>query len=129
MTRLYQEMDPFQDAYPRRQGVRNFTWTTEAIADWEAIWHDLWHLGYKWEWQNSDRYARRRGDKFNLFACHDDAVRLDMAIPLPGISIIQALKERLLDDTDRDRRIDQTVAGIDRWLKKYLLPRESKNKG
>ena len=65
MTRLHADIGD-DNPYPRRMGLRNFTWTDEAISDWEDIWHELWHLGYKWEWQNSDRYARRYGDTFNL---------------------------------------------------------------
>ena len=122
MTRLYEEgID--DNPYPNRKALRNFTWTSEAISDWEEIWHELWHLGYKWEWQNSDRYARRYGDRFNLFACHDDAVRLDMAIPLPGIVVLYEVRERLLDNPGDDHRLDHAVGAIEEWLKKHYTPR------
>ena len=119
MTKLYQNMNPATDTHPRRKGLRNFTWTLDAINDWESIWHTLWHLGYKWEWQNADRYARRYGDTFNFFACHDDAVRLDMAIPLPGVEAIRSARESLLDDPADDHRLDHAVGAIDAWLAKY----------
>ena len=121
MTRL-QEYSGDENPYPHRKALRNFTWTTTAIDEWEEIWHELWHLGYKWEWQNSDRYARRYGDRFNLFACHDDAVRLDMTIPLPGIVVLYEIRERLLDDPANDHRLDHAVGAIDGWIKKHYTP-------
>ena len=45
MTRLYEEGDPVLEDHPDRKGLRNFTWTEDAINDWEDIWHDLWHIG------------------------------------------------------------------------------------
>ena len=65
MTRLLEETADL-DPYPGRQGFRNFAWTQEAIQEWEVVWYALWHIGVKWEWQNCDRYARRRGDIYNL---------------------------------------------------------------
>ena len=121
MTKLCENVDT-ADIDPHRKGLRNFTWTTESINDWEAIWHALWHLGYKWEWQNSDRYARRYGDTFNLFAVHNDAVRLDMAIPLPGIIVLHEVRERLLDHPGDDHGLDHAVGDIDTWLKKHYAP-------
>jgi len=82
-------------SWPKRKGFRNFTWTTEAICEWEDAWNALWRIGIKWEWQNSDRYARSRGEIYNLFAVHNDADRLDMAIPLPGREIILEMHEYL----------------------------------
>ena len=105
--------------YPERKGLRNFTWTDEAINDWEEIWHALWHLGYKWEWQNADRYARRRGATFNLFAVHNDAVRLDMAIPLPGVVVLITIRETLMDDLRNEPRINYAIAAIDGWLQTH----------
>ncbi len=118
MTRLREDMGD-ENPYPDRPGLRNFTWTNDAINDWEAIWHELWRLGYKWEWQNSDRYARRRGDTFNLFAVHNDAIRLDMAIPLPGVIVLITIRETLMDDPRNDPRINYTIAAIDGWLQTH----------
>jgi hypothetical protein len=120
VTRLYEEGARELD-YPNRKALRNFTWTDEAISAWEEIWHELWRLGYKWEWQNTDRYARRRGDAFNLFIVHNDAVRLDMAIPLPGLDVIASTREAICDNPARDMRLDRLVGAIDVWLKKFRL--------
>ncbi len=122
MTRLYQDITPDFTDHPERKGLRNFTWTNDAINDWEDIWHSLWRFGFKWEWQNADRYARRRGDTFNLFAVHNDAVRLDMAIPLPGIVVIEEAREKILEDVNDAAELDQLVGAIDRWLQKYYAP-------
>ena len=122
MTRLYEEGNPNFIDHPDRKGLRNFTWTHDAIDEWEDIWHQLWRYGYKWEWQNSDRYARRYGEIFNLYAVHNDAVRLDMAIPLPGVVIIEEIRERILDDDDTAHELDQLVGTIDRWLKTHYAP-------
>jgi hypothetical protein len=121
MTKLYEDDDDTA-VDPHRKGLRNFTWTNDAIREWEDIWHQLWHLGYKWEWQNSDRYARKRGDIYNLFACHDDAMRLDMAVPLPGLVVLSEIRESLLDDPGDDRRLDHAVGDIDAWLKEHYTP-------
>tara|TARA_Y100000310_G_scaffold22629_1_gene21664 strand:+ start:446 stop:814 length:369 start_codon:yes stop_codon:yes gene_type:complete len=121
MTKLY-EGSIDDNPYPDRKALRNFTWTTEALGEWEDIWHELWHLGYKWEWQNSDRYARHFGERFNLYSCHNDAVRLDMAIPLPGLVVIYEIRESLLDDPGDDQRLDHVVGAIDAWLKKHYTP-------
>ena len=127
MTRLYDlyEGVTAEDPYPDRKALRNFTWTDEAISDWADIWHTLWHLGYKWEWQNSDRYARRYGDTFNLFAVHNDAVRLDMAIPLPGVIKFYEIRESLLDNPNDAQQLDHAVGAVDRWLYKYYTKREA----
>jgi hypothetical protein len=122
VTRLYEDVSPGFVDHPERRGLRNFTWTNDAINDWEEIWHQLWRFGYKWEWQNADRYARRYGETFNLFAVHDDAVRLDMAIPLPGIVAIEEAREKILEDINDAHELDQLVGTIDRWLKKYYAP-------
>jgi hypothetical protein len=119
MTKLYEDCDPVLIAHPNRKGLRNFTWTNDAIREWEEIWHGLWRFGYKWEWQNADRYARRYGETFNLFACHDDAARLDMATPLPGIIVIEEVRELLLDDINDANELDHLIGAIDRWLKIY----------
>ena len=121
MTRLYEEGDPVFIDHPDRKGLRNFTWTNDAIRGWEEIWHGLWHFGYKWEWQNSDRYARGYGETYRLYACYDDAVRLDMAIPLPGIIVIEEIREMLLDNINDANELDHLVGSIDRWLKTYYM--------
>ncbi len=122
MTRLYEDVSPDFVDHPTRKGLRNFTWTNAAINDWEEIWHQLWRLGYKWEWQNSDRYARRYGETFNLYAVHNDAVRLDMAIPLPGIVVIEEVREMILEDANDSPELDHLVATISRWLKSHYAP-------
>jgi hypothetical protein len=117
VTRLYENVAPDHIDHPDRKALRNFTWTNEAINDWEAIWHDLWWLGYKWEWQNSDRYARRYGETFNLFAVHNDAVRLDMAIPLPGIIKFYEIRDDLIGSAN-DKAVHLGWS-IDGWLKEH----------
>lgn len=98
---------------------RNFTWTQSAIKDWEEVWHSLWKMGFMWEWQNSDRYARKRGDIYNLFAVHNDPERLDMAIPLPGLSVILEMHEYLLDLPTDDPEADRATNLIRKWIRKY----------
>ena len=119
MTRLYAECAGNWDLYPDRKELKNFTWTDEAIAEWEDIWYDLWNLGYKWCWQNHDRYARRYGDTFNRFAVHNDAVRLDMAIPLPGLEILEHIREQILDDPGDDPRYDHLAGKLHKFLKHH----------
>jgi len=119
VTRIYQECAGHIVENPERIGLRNFAWTHEAIEEWEVIWHTLWQLGYKWEWQNYDPYVRRRGDKFERFGVHDDAYRLDMAIPLPGVQIIEEVRQILLDDPGDDPRLDHTIGALGRWLEKH----------
>tara|TARA_R110002020_G_scaffold53950_2_gene150758 strand:- start:3262 stop:3672 length:411 start_codon:yes stop_codon:yes gene_type:complete len=124
MTKLYEDLDGHDNEYSDRKGLRNFAWTFEALNDWEEIWHNLWALNYKWEWQNSDRYVRRYGDKYNFFSCHNDAVRLDMAIPLPGIVVLYEIRESLLVNPGDDQRLDHAVGAVDSWLKKHYTQRE-----
>jgi len=100
-------------------GFSNFTWTHGAIEDWEEVWTALWRIGIKWEWQNTDRYARRYGDKFNLFAVYNDAVRLDMALPLPNRDIILEIQEHLLDRPEDDFSVDDATNLIRKWIAKY----------
>jgi len=107
---------------PARIGLRNFTWTVEAIRGWEDIWNSLWGFGYKWEWQNADRYARPFGETYKLYACYNDAEKLDMAVPLPQINVIEEARELLLDRTDDDPKLDHLVGAIDRWLKEHYAP-------
>jgi len=104
----------------KKKGFHNFTWTMEAITDWEEVWGALWRIGIKWEWQNSDRYARGYGDTYNLFACHNDAMRLDMAIPLPGVDVVLAMHEHLLDLPTDDYKVDEATNLIRKWLKNYV---------
>jgi len=107
---------------PERVGIRNFTWTVSAIKDWEEIWNTLWALGYKWEWQNADRYARPFGATYKLFGCHNDPEKLDMAVPLPQIHVIEEIKESLLDSPENDPRPGYTIGAINRWLKEHYAP-------
>ena len=107
---------------PARIGLRNFTWTVAAIKGWEDIWNSLWGFGYKWEWQNADRYARPFGETYKLYACYNDAEKLDMAVPLPQINVIEEARELLLDRADDDPRLDQLVGAMDRWLKEHYAP-------
>ena len=103
-----------------RRGFSNFTWTTEAIDRWETVWSALWKIGIKWEWQNRDPYARRRGEIFNVFAVHDDAIRLDMAVPLPGREIILQIHEYLLDLPTDDPRANDATNLIRKWIRDYV---------
>ena len=118
MTRL-RDNSGDTNPYPKRTGFRNFAWTTDAIKKWEEVWHALWRIGIKWEWQNSDRYARRRGKIYNLFACHNDAVGLDMAIPLPGIEVILGIHEHLLDLPTDHKQVDEATKLIREWIGNY----------
>jgi hypothetical protein len=122
MTKLYEDQEIQDDLHPKRKGLRNFAWTDDSIRDWEEIWHRLWRLDYKWEWQNADRYARGNGATYKLYACYDDAERLDMAIPLPGIIVIKEVRELLLDDDNDSPELDHLIGAIDRWLKKHYAP-------
>ena len=108
------------DVFRARQGFSNFTWTTEAIDRRETVWSALWKIGIKWEWQNRDPYARRRGEIFNVFAVHDDAVRLDMAFPLPGREIILEIHEYLLDLPTDDFYVDEATNLIRKWIRDYV---------
>lgn len=119
MTRIYEECAGNLEEHPRRTGLKNFTWTHEAIQAWEEVWYTLWQLGYKWEWQNHDRYVRKKGDEYMKFAVHDDAYRLDMAVPLPQIHVIEEVVEHLLADPNDDPLLDHTVGAIHRFLKEY----------
>ena len=105
-----------------RIGLKNFTWTVAAINGWEDIWNSIWGFGYKWEWQNADRYARPFGETYKLYACYNDAEKLDMAVPLPQIHVIEEVRELLLDRTDDDPKLDHLVGAIDRWLKEHYAP-------
>ena len=119
MTHLRDDVSD-ENPYPDRKGFKNFRWTPDAINDWEDAWNILWKLGIKWEWQNSDRYARRRGDLFNLFAVHNDAQRLDMAVPLPGIEVIGAMENWLLGAHIDNSLASEAINIIRKWRKKYV---------
>jgi hypothetical protein len=103
-----------------RHGFSNFTWTDEVIDSWERVWRALWRIGIKWEWQNNDRYARRYGDTFKLFGVYNDALRLDMALPLPGREIILEIHEYLLDLPTDDHYVDEATNLIRKWIKDYV---------
>ena len=120
MTKLWDMEHGDPNPYPARQGLKNFIWTNAAVSDWEDTWNALWHIGIKWEWQNSDRYARGYGDKYTFFACHNDAVRLDMAIPLPGIDAVLKMHEYLLDLPTDDYKVDEATNLIRKWIRNYV---------
>jgi len=103
-----------------RVGFKNFTWTMEAIADWENVWNALWACGIKWEWQNSDRYVRNRGGIFDRFAVHNDAVKLDMAIPLPGIHTIEELNNWLFSIHINDNKATEALNLLRKWIEDYV---------
>jgi hypothetical protein len=115
-----QEFITSGDTTCNREGFSNFTWTTEAIDGWEGVWFLLWELGVKWEWQNSDRYARRYGDKFNLFAVHNDAVRLDMAVPLPEIATIRRMANWLLGAHIDNATATEAGHLMRKWILTYV---------
>ena len=60
-----------------------------------------------------------------MFAVHNDAARLDMAVPLPGIVKFYEIRESLLSNPSDDQRLDHAVGAVDRWLKKYYTQREA----
>ena len=106
--------------FSRTAGFKNFTWTDDAIKDWEIVWGALWQAGIKWEWQNSDKYARRYGEVYKRFAVYNDADRLDMTIPLPGREIIAEIHEYLLDLPTDDYKVDAATNLIRKWIKNYV---------
>jgi hypothetical protein len=99
---------------------KNFAWSDEAINSWEEIWFLLWKIGVIWEWQNGDRYARRRGEEFNLFAVHNDADRLDMAIPLPQIHVVLQMSNWLLGAHIDDTTANDAINLIRKWCATYV---------
>jgi len=105
---------------PRHTLFRNFTWTGAAVKDWEWVWAALWNCGVQWEWQNRDRYARRRGEEFIYFAVHNDADRLDMAIPLPGLHVIHQMADHLLDKDIDDVHANEATNLIRKWMVDYV---------
>ena len=107
-------------AFPGKTSFKNFSWTDDAIGEWEAVWTALWRIGIKWEWQNSDRYARRNGKIYKRFAVYNDAARLDMALPLPGREVILAMHEYLLDLPTDAYQVDEATNLIRKWIKNYV---------
>ena len=105
---------------PPRFGFRNFSWTQEAMNGWDEVWGALWKIGVKWEWQNGDWYARRYGDVYNKYMVHNDAMRLDMTIPLPGREVILEIHEHLLDLATDDPRVDHATNLIRKWTANYV---------
>jgi len=97
----------------------NFRWTEEAIRDWEDCWAILWESGYKWEWSNRDLYARRRVERsYDIFSVHNDAHRLDMAIPLPQIDTIRTIHRELSGSVrSRPSRLSAEILAL--WLVKH----------
>jgi len=112
-------LDELED-HPNRVGFKNFTWTRAAIADWEGVWNAMWRLGAKWEWQNIDRYARRRGDVYDRFIVHNDAHALDMAFPLPQIDTINKMANWLLGAHIDDSKATDAIYLIRKWMKTYV---------
>jgi len=112
-----QEIFVREDAKP---SFHNFRWSTQAIAEWEEVWGRLWRLGVMWEWQNGDRYARRRGEIFNIFAVHNDALRLDMAIPLPQPSAVHAMASWLMEAHVDDFEANDAINLIREWITNYV---------
>ena len=102
--------------YKTRSLIGNFTWTEEAIRDWSYIWAALWRLGFKWQWKNGDRYVRQRGETFAAFAVHNDADRLSGTVPIPGIHMLDEIRELLLDDPSDEPDIPYTVKAINDWF-------------
>ena len=62
------------------------------------------------------------GETYKLYACYNDAEKLDMAIPLPQIHVIEEARELLLDRPGDDQRLDHLVGAVDRWLKEHYAP-------
>ena len=99
-----------------RARICNFTWSEEALRDWQDIWNALWRLGFKWQWKNGDSYARVSGDSFRCFTVWNDANRLDGTFPIPQLHVLGEIKEFLLDDPSDDPYIPYTVKAIDDWF-------------
>lgn len=108
------------DHEPHRIGFSNFTWTQEIVAEWEKVWAALWHFGAKWEWHNGDRYARRRGAVYQVFAVYDDAVKLDMAIPLPEINAIKKMVSWLEEAPVNNIPATDASFLIRSWIEKHV---------
>ncbi len=106
--------------HPNRVGFSNFTWTTQSIEDWEPAWNALWQCNIKWEWQDGDMYARRRGDEYAVFRTHGDATKLDMAFPLPEIHVIQGIANWILGAHLDDHRASEAGRLIRDWIKKNV---------
>lgn len=102
--------------YNTRSRISNFSWTEDAIRDWADIWTSLWRLGFKWEWKNGDRYARRTGDRFTIFFVRGDAFRLEGGIPIPQIHVLDEIKELLLDDPTDNPDVPYAVKAINDWF-------------
>ena len=103
-----------------RVGYRNFSWTQETMKEWDEVWEALWKIGIKWEWQNGDWYARRYGDVYNKYIVHNDAMRLDMTIPMPGREVILQMLEHLLDLATDDPHVDRATNLIRKWTANYV---------
>jgi len=98
---------------------KNFYWTLEAIEAWEEVWAALWKVGVMWEWQNGDWYARRYGDVYNKYTVYNDAARLDMALPLPGVKVIDNIANWLLAAPIDDPHATTAVSLLRQWIKNY----------
>jgi hypothetical protein len=120
MMRRFEEDMRYPPELHGRTGFKNFTWTPKAIGDWEHVWNALWACEIKWEWQNSDRYVRPRGEDFDLFVVHDDAAKLDMAYPLPEIYTIKKLNDWLMGRHVDDHKASEATNLIRKWIKDYV---------
>jgi hypothetical protein len=100
--------------------LKNFIWSDEAISDWEEIWGLLWRMGVVWEWQNGDRYARRYGETFQLFAVYNDPERLDMALPLPQLHVVDSISNWLLGAHVDDVQATNVGNLLRKWSVKYV---------
>ena len=114
--------DPLDEleGFPNRVGFKNFTWTHDALRDWDDVWSLLWRAGLKWEWQNGDRYVRCKGDEYERFAVYNDAHRLDMAIPLPEVYIIKKIGTWLLGAHIDDNVASEAGRLSREWINKYV---------
>lgn len=115
--------------YKTRSLLSNFTWSEDALRDWNDIWTALWRLGFKWQWKNGDTYARVCGDSFKCYTVWNDADRLDGAFPIPQIHVLDEIKELLMDDVRDDPTIPYTVKAINDWFNLHYVFRSESGCG
>ena len=51
---------------------------------------------------------------------HNDAMRLDMTIPMPGRKVILEMHEHLLDLATDDPHVDRATNLIRKWIANYV---------
>ena len=110
-----------------RISLRNFIWTDEAIKDWTNIWASLWALGFKWEWQPTDKYICEVDGTYKLFTAGYDTPRAG-AIPLPQPHVFRQVRVKLLSDFRTAPEIDYTITDINRWLNIHLEKKVKESK-